>query len=117
MKCFLPLLSALALPFAHDVSAQAWPSKPVRLIVSQAAGTSPDIAARLVADRLGRLWGQPLVVENRAGGQNVIGAQAAARSAPDGYTFFFATTAAIITNPLTFKALPYDPDVNSTRWR
>ena len=109
MKFLLPLLSALALPFAHDVCAQAWPAKPVRLIVSQAAGTSPDIAARLVADRLGRLWGQPLVVENRAGGQNVIGAQAAARSAPDGYTFFFATTAAIITNPLTFKSLPYDP--------
>jgi tripartite-type tricarboxylate transporter receptor subunit TctC len=89
--------------------AQAWPARPVRLIVSQAAGTSPDISARFIADRLSKVWGQGLVVENRAGGQNVIGAQAAARSEPDGYTFFYATTAAIVTNPLTFKSLPYDP--------
>ena len=104
-------LAALAFAICANTGAQAqaWPSKPVRLIVSQSAGTSPDISARLIADRLTRLWGQPLVVENRTGGQNVIGAQAAARAAPDGYTFFFATTAAIITNPLTFKSLPYDP--------
>src|SRR6185295_1257999 len=69
----------------------------------------PDIAARFIADRLSRLLAQQVVVENRPGGQNVIGAQAAAKAAPDGYTFFFATTAAIITNPLTFKSLPYDP--------
>jgi tripartite-type tricarboxylate transporter receptor subunit TctC len=94
---------------AFDAAAQSWPVRPVRLIVSQAAGTSPDISARLIAERLSRLWGHSLVVENRAGGQNVIGAQAAARAAPDGYTFFYATTAAIITNPLTFKSLPYDP--------
>ena len=89
--------------------AQDWPSKPVKFIVSQAPGTSPDITARFLADRLSRLLGQSVVVENRPGGQNVIGAQAGARSAPDGYTFFYATTAAIITNPLTFKSLPYDP--------
>ena len=90
-------------------AAQAWPTKPVRLILSQAPGTSPDISARLIADKLGRLWGQGVIIDNRAGGQNVIGAQAAAKAAPDGYTFFYATTAAIITNPLTFKSLPYDP--------
>jgi tripartite-type tricarboxylate transporter receptor subunit TctC len=81
----------------------------VKFIVSQAPGTSPDITARLIADRLSKLWGQQVVVENRPGGQNVPGAQAAARSAPDGYTFFYATTAAIVANPYTFKALPYDP--------
>jgi len=100
------LIAALC---AGQALAQAWPTRPVRLIVSQAAGTSPDISARLIADRLSKVWAQALVVENRAGGQNVIGAQAAARSAPDGYTFFYATTAAIVTNPLTFKSLPYDP--------
>lgn len=99
-------LAALAATHAH---AQAWPQRPVKLIVSQTPGTSPDITARLIADRLSKLWGQGVVVENRAGGQNVIGAQAAARSAPDGYTFFYATTAAIVTNPVTFKSLPYDP--------
>ncbi len=110
MKAILhAVCAAVALAASINSFAQAWPARPVRLIVSQAAGTSPDIAARLIAERLSRQWGQPLVVENRAGGQNVIGAQAAARAAPDGYTFFFATTAAIITNPLTFKTLPYDP--------
>ena len=108
---FFPRLvcAALALAAASASFAQSWPARPVRLIVSQAAGTSPDISARFIADRLSKVWGQSLVVENRAGGQNVIGAQAAARSAPDGYTFFYATTAAIVTNPLTFKSLPYDP--------
>ena len=110
MKPILKLtFAALAMAVTCNATAQSWPAKPVRLILSQAAGTSPDISARFIAERLGRLWGQTLVVENRAGGQNVIGAQAAARSAPDGYTFFYATTAAIVTNPFTFKALPYDP--------
>jgi tripartite-type tricarboxylate transporter receptor subunit TctC len=95
--------------FAGHAVAQEWPARPVKFIVSQAPGTSPDITARLIADRLSKLWGQQVVVENRPGGQNVPGAQAAARSAPDGYTFFYATTAAIVANPYTFKALPYDP--------
>jgi tripartite-type tricarboxylate transporter receptor subunit TctC len=98
----LALLSTSAFP-------QEWPARPVRFIVSQAPGTSPDITARFLADRLSRLWGQQVIVENRPGGQNVPGAQAAARSAPDGYNFFYATTAAIVANPFTFKALPYDP--------
>jgi tripartite-type tricarboxylate transporter receptor subunit TctC len=101
--------AAATLACTAPAQAQPWPNKPVRIILSQAPGTSPDIAARLITDRLGRLWGQGVVIDNRAGGQNVIGAVAAAHAAPDGYTFFFATTAAIVTNPLTFKTLPYDP--------
>src|SRR6185295_19000165 len=107
MKCRLIL--AVALLAALPVSAQYWPARPVKFIVWQAPGTSPDITARYLAERLSRLWGQPVVVENRPGGQNVPGAQAAARSAADGYTFFYATTAAIVSNPVTFKSLPYDP--------
>jgi tripartite-type tricarboxylate transporter receptor subunit TctC len=95
--------------FAGHAVAQDWPARPVRFIVSQAPGTSPDITARFLADRLSKLWGQQVVVENRPGGQNVPGAQAAARAAPDGYNFFYATTAAIVSNPYTFKSLPYDP--------
>ncbi len=95
--------------FAGQALSQEWPARPVKFIVSQAPGTSPDITARFLADRLSRLWNQQVVVENRPGGQNVPGAQAAARSAPDGYTFFYATTAAIVSNPVTFKTLPYDP--------
>jgi tripartite-type tricarboxylate transporter receptor subunit TctC len=90
--------------------AQDWPNRPVKWILSQPAGASPDITARLVADRLSKMWGQQVVVDNRPGGQNVIGAQLAARSPADGYTYFFATTAAIVSNPFTFKSLPYDPE-------
>ena len=64
---------------------------------------------RIVADQLASRLGQPIVYENRPGGGNVIGTQAAARSAPDGYTFFFASAAALVTDPYTFKSLPYDP--------
>jgi tripartite-type tricarboxylate transporter receptor subunit TctC len=94
---------------AIQAVAQSWPNKPVKLIVSQAAGGAPDIVARLVSDRLSRAWGQQVVVENRPGSGNIIGAQLAARATPDGYTLFFATAAALVTNPYTFKALPYDP--------
>ena len=97
--------------------AQSWPNKPVNLIVSQAAGGAPDIVARLVGDRLSRAWGQQVIVENRPGSGNIIGAQLAARAAPDGYTLFFATAAALVTNPYTFKTPPYDPAMGTYRLR
>ena len=86
-----------------------WPDKPIKLVLSQPAGSGPDNVARLLGDRLAKSLGQPLVIDNKPGGQNVIGAQAAARSTPDGYTFYFATTAALITNTLLFKQLAYEP--------
>jgi tripartite-type tricarboxylate transporter receptor subunit TctC len=107
-------LLLILLLFTAQALAQEWPARPVKFIVSQPPGTSPDIVARFLADRLSRGLGQSVVVENRPGGQNVIGAQAAAKSPADGYTYFFATTAAIVTNPLTFKALPYDPERDFT---
>ena len=108
------LIGALAgtlalLAASEQVSAQSWPTRPIKFIVSQAAGGTPDIICRLIAEKLSRALGQQVVVDNKPGGGNVIGAQAAARSAPDGYTFFFATAAALVTNPYTFKSLPYDP--------
>jgi tripartite-type tricarboxylate transporter receptor subunit TctC len=89
--------------------ADTWPTKPIRFIVTQAAGGTPDIICRIIADRLSRALGQQVVVENKPGAGNTIGAQAAARATPDGYTFLFATAAALVTNPYTFKSLPYDP--------
>lgn len=86
-----------------------WPDKPIKLVLSQPAGSGPDNVARLLGDRLAKSLTQPIVIDNKPGGQNVIGAQAAARSSPDGYTFYFATTAALITNTLLFKQLAYDP--------
>jgi len=95
--------------FHGQTAAQSWPTKPVRFILSQPAGSSPDIVARLLGDRLSRLWGQAVVVENRPGGQNVIGAQAAARAPADGYSFYYGTTAALVINSYTLKTMPYDP--------
>jgi tripartite-type tricarboxylate transporter receptor subunit TctC len=105
----LLFLAVVLVSFAGGAQAQAWPARPVRLIVSQAAGGTPDIVARLLAQRLGNALGQPLIVENRPGSANMVGAQAAAHATPDGYTLFFATAAALVTNPYTFKSLPYDP--------
>lgn len=107
---FQQALAALALPFAAPaVRAQSWPDKPVRFVLSQPAGSGPDILARQIGDQLSRLWQQAVIIDNRPGGQNVIGAQVAARAAPDGYTLYYATTAAMVTNVFTFKSLPYDP--------
>jgi hypothetical protein len=101
-------LTAALIPVAA-LRAQTWPDKPVRFVLSQPPGSGPDNVARLIGDRLGALWGQPVVIDNKPGGQNTIGAQAAARAAPDGSTFYFATTAALVTNAYLFKSLPYDP--------
>ncbi len=90
-------------------SAQNWPDRPVKFISSQAAGGGTDMMGRLVADQLSSKISQPVIYENRPGGGNVIGTQAAARSAPDGYTFFYASAAALVTDPHTYKSLPYDP--------
>jgi tripartite-type tricarboxylate transporter receptor subunit TctC len=102
------LLGALLGGVGHAI-AQDWPGRPVRWITAQAPGTALDITARILADRLSRIWGQQIVVDNRPGGQGVIGAQAAARAAGDGYTWFVATPAAISASIYTFKSLPYDP--------
>jgi tripartite-type tricarboxylate transporter receptor subunit TctC len=99
----------LAAPFTTTAVAETWPARPVRVVLSQPPGSSPDILARLIADRLTKLWDKPVVVENRPGGQNVIGALAVLKAPADGYNFYHATAAALVINPYTFKALPYDP--------
>ena len=104
------LAAVTALAACHvTASAQTWPDRPIKFISSQAAGSGTDIIGRIVADQLSSRVGQPVVYENRPGGGNVIGTQAAARATPDGYTYFFATAAALVVDPYTFKSLPYDP--------
>ncbi|MEK8026564.1 Bug family tripartite tricarboxylate transporter substrate binding protein [Pseudaquabacterium rugosum] len=113
----LPALSTLSNGSARAATASApagWPQRPVTWILSQPPGSGPDNVARLLTERLARHWGQAVVVDNKPGGQNTIGAQAAARLAPDGHGFYFATTAALVTNPLLFKSLPYDPQRDFT---
>jgi tripartite-type tricarboxylate transporter receptor subunit TctC len=79
-------------------SAQAFPTKPVRIIVAFPPGGGTDIVARLIAPRLGETWGQPVIVENRAGAAGVIGTEAAAKSEPDGHTLFMATMGNMTAN-------------------
>jgi len=112
IRAFLACLAATLVTIAQALgtaAAQNWPDRPVRFITSQSAGNGTDIIARFVAEQLSIRIGQPVIVENRPGGGNVVGTQAAARSAPDGHTFFVATAAALVTDPYTVKSLPYDP--------
>ena len=104
----MPTLALMLLSLA-PASAQSWPTRPIKIIVSQAAGGTPDIICRLISARLSTSLGQQVVVENRPGGANVVGATAAAHATADGYTLYFATAAALVSNPHTFKSLPYDP--------
>ncbi len=110
-KHFIAALLLAASSFAGSAWAQSanWPDKPIRFVLSQPAGSGPDNVARLLGDRLAKPLGQTIVIDNKPGGQNIIGAQTVARATPDGYTFYFATTAALVTNSLLFSQLPYDP--------
>ena len=88
--------------------AASYPDRPVRLIVTYPAGGPADIAARALAQKLGELWGQQVVVDNRAGAGGIIGTELAAKAAPDGYTLLHGTAAGLIINSLLMKKLPYD---------
>ena len=99
-------LLAAALPAA--VFAQAWPTKPVKMIVPFPAGGATDVVARLLAQKLGDVWGQPIVIENRVGAGGNIGAEAAAKSPADGYTLFMTSGSIVTANPYMYKSLSYD---------
>jgi tripartite-type tricarboxylate transporter receptor subunit TctC len=109
-RIFMYCIGACLLAAAGAACAQAWPSRPVRIIVSTGSGTSPDRIARMVADRLSRDLNASFVVDNMAGGGGLIASRAAVRAAPDGYTLFFAGVGAMITDPYAVKDLGYDPD-------
>jgi tripartite-type tricarboxylate transporter receptor subunit TctC len=94
---------------ADEQSAANFPNRPIRLIVPFPAGGPSDIVARLIGQRMSEDWGQPVVVENRPGANTIIGAQAAAKAAPDGYTLFMAIDSTLVINQYLHKSLPYDP--------
>lgn len=90
-------------------AAQTFPARPVRTIVPFAPGGGADIVARAILPRLGESLGQPFVIDNRPGGGTLIGAELAARAAPDGYTLFIGITGTMAINPSIYRKLPYDP--------
>ncbi len=108
LKAMSAALATSAL-FAALAQAQSWPSRPVKLIVSTGPGLGTDIMARLMSDGLSRQLGQQIYVENMPGAAGMIGAAAAARALPDGYTLYFAPASALSSNMYLYKSIPYEP--------
>lgn len=105
------LVAALAgTLLASQVFAQAYPSRTVKMVVSFPPGSTPDTVARVLAPKLQETFGQPFIVENRAGAGGNIAADAVAKSDPDGYTLLVSTNAAVATNKVLLGSLPYDPE-------
>jgi tripartite-type tricarboxylate transporter receptor subunit TctC len=94
---------------AGPAHTQAYPTKPVTIVVTLAAGGAADVIARAVAQRLTEEWGQPVVVENKGGANNQVGTAAVARSAPDGYTLLLTPEHTFTVNPYLYRKLSYDP--------
>jgi tripartite-type tricarboxylate transporter receptor subunit TctC len=104
--------TAIGLACAAGVSsaaAQSWPTRPVTMVVPFTAGTTSDIIARAMVERLSQTLGQPFVIDNRGGAGGNIGGAVLAKAAPDGYTLMLATTGPAATNKLMYKSLTFDP--------
>ena len=105
MKLLLGILLSLS-SFAAD--AEAWPAKPVRIVVAYPPGGGIDILGRQLAERLSAAWAQPVVVENRPGANTIVAADAVAKAAPDGHTVLLTTDATFCINPHLYARLPFD---------
>ncbi len=106
---FARVAAVALLAVAGPVLAQAWPQKPIRIVVTFAPGGSSDIAARTIAVPLQQKLGQPVIVDNKPGGGGTIGAAEVARAAPDGYTLLMSNTTPISLSPFMLTPAPYDP--------
>lgn len=107
LRIFALLIVGFA--FAHAALGQGYPNKPVRIVVPFAAGSATDIVARLLGEELTTALNQAFIVDNKPGASAIIGAEAVAKSPPDGYTLFVTTNTSHSANPFLFKKLPYDP--------
>ena len=102
-------VAVLSVAGAAAQTSDDFPSRPIRIIVPQAAGSGVDLQARVLAQKMGELWGYQGVVENRPGANAIVGMDAASKAAPDGYTLVYAPISAVTTNAFIYKKLPYDP--------
>lgn len=111
-RLFTSALAAVglaSLAFTASAQPQPWPNKPIRLVVPYGPGSSPDVAARIIAERLSPRIGQAVVVENRPGAGGNNGTGAVAKAAGDGYSFVISTNGPLVYNTVLYKNLPYDP--------
>ncbi len=104
-------LIALAFPAAAAAENESagYPARPIRIVVPFPAGGPSDLVSRVIALKMSEDFGQPVVIDNRPGGNTIIGAQAVARAAPDGYTLLMAIDSTLVMNQFLYKSLPYDP--------
>ncbi len=109
MKKFLAGMLAASLMTVTAWAQDVWPSKPIRIIVPYSAGSAADAAARIAAEKLTPVLGQPVVIENRAGGAGAVGMQAGAAAKPDGYTLIVSPGSAMSAAMALSASLPYDP--------
>jgi tripartite-type tricarboxylate transporter receptor subunit TctC len=110
-KSLAALTCVAALAVAAGVAAQTlgdYPNRPIRIIVTQAAGSGMDIQARVLAQKMAELWGKQWIVDNRPGANGILGMEAVAKSKPDGYTLVYASASVLAINPYIYKKLPYD---------
>jgi tripartite-type tricarboxylate transporter receptor subunit TctC len=103
------LVAGALLAFGTTAAAQQYPNKTVKLIVPFPAGQATDLAARIIAESLGKEWGQTVVVENIGGGAGIPGMVAAKNAPTDGYTLAMGTSAVLVVNPAIMASIPYDP--------
>ena len=104
------IAAALMLVVASGAAfAQAYPGKPIRIVVPFAAGGTSDILARAIGPKLTEAWGQPVVIENKTGANGNVGAEFVVRSAPDGYTMLLSDVGALAISPSVYPSLPFDP--------
>jgi len=102
-------ISASGAASAEEDPSASFPNRPIRIIVPFPAGGPSDIVARLIGHTMSQDWGQPVVIDNRPGANTIIGAQAAAKAVPDGYTLFMAIDSTLVMNQFVRKSLPYHP--------
>src|SRR5882672_6107582 len=115
MRTLLAALLCLAASAAHaaDRAAKdpvsAYPTKPIRILITVVPGGGSDVTARAIGQKLTEAWGQQAIVDNRPGGNGVVGMDIAAHATPDGYTIVIGTIGPVAVNPSLYPKLPYDP--------
>ena len=112
-RLFLKVVTGATLaPVVSSAWAQSYPQRPVKIVVSTLPGTGIDLVARTIADKMSARLSQPFIVENRPGAAGNLGAEAVARSVPDGHTLLVAVNATFTVNPSLYKKLPFDPNTD-----